>query len=84
MQKIPSTFNKNTATIINRKTNGKQNMHKISIGDIELTSNVILAPMAGITDYPFRKIVRRFGNFLMYSEMIASYAAIRNAKKLII
>lgn len=56
-------------------------MQKISIGNILLNSNVILAPMAGITDYPFRKIVRRFGNFLMYSEMIASYAAIRDAYK---
>ncbi len=53
----------------------------ISIGNINLSSNVLLAPMAGITDYPFRKIVRRFGNFLMYSEMIASYAAIRDAHK---
>ena len=56
-------------------------MEKISIGNITLNSNVILAPMAGITDYPFRKIVRRFGDFLMYSEMIASYAAIRDTYK---
>lgn len=56
-------------------------MKKICIGNIILNSNVILAPMAGITDYPFRRIVRKFGNFLMYSEMIASYAAIRDARK---
>ncbi|MBR1944269.1 MAG: tRNA dihydrouridine synthase DusB [Alphaproteobacteria bacterium] len=56
-------------------------MKQICIGNITLNSSVILAPMAGVTDYPFRQIVRRFGNFLMYSEMIASYAAIRDVHK---
>ena len=56
-------------------------MHSIKLGNIELKSNVILAPMAGVTDMPFRNIVRKFGNFLMYSEMIASQAVIRNVKR---
>lgn len=42
---------------------------------------VLLAPMAGLTDLPFRTIVRKFGNFLMYSEMVASQAAIRQVIK---
>lgn len=53
----------------------------IKIGNIELCSNVFLAPMAGITDLPFRKMVRNFGQFLMYSEMVASQAVIRNVAR---
>ena len=56
-------------------------MNKIKLGQNTLESNVILAPMAGVTDLPFRKIVREFGNFLMFSEMIASQAVIRHVKK---
>lgn len=53
----------------------------IKIGSIELKSNVLLAPMAGVTDLPFRKTVRKFGQFLMYSEMVASQAVIRNVTR---
>ncbi len=42
------------------------------IGEVELSSQIVLAPMAGITDLPFRRQVRRFGPQLMFSEMIAS------------
>jgi tRNA-dihydrouridine synthase B len=48
---------------------------------MKLRSRVFLAPMAGVTDLPFRKIVRKFGNFMMYSEMVASHAVIRDAKR---
>ncbi len=44
----------------------------LSVGDILLTPPVILAPMAGITDLPFRQIVARFGAGLVVSEMVAS------------
>lgn len=57
------------------------NMLKLKLGKTELQSRVILAPMAGVTDLPFRKIVREFGNFLMFSEMIASEAMIRHVKR---
>ena len=53
-------------------------MRTLRLGTTKLRSRVILAPMAGITDLPFRKIVREFGDFLMYSEMVASQAVIRN------
>lgn len=56
-------------------------MKKLFLGNTELKSNVILAPMAGVTDLPFRKVVREFGDFLMYSEMVASQAVIRNVKR---
>ncbi|MDI2113758.1 tRNA dihydrouridine synthase DusB [Commensalibacter nepenthis] len=41
---------------------------------------IILAPMAGVTDYPFRKLVKEFGAGLVVSEMIASWAMIRENK----
>ncbi len=41
-------------------------------------NNVILAPMAGVGDYPFRKIVRNFGGEILFGEMISSEALIRN------
>ncbi|MDO4975396.1 MAG: tRNA dihydrouridine synthase DusB [Alphaproteobacteria bacterium] len=56
-------------------------MKDLILGNTELQSRVILAPMAGVTDLPFRKIVREIGNFLMYSEMVASQAVIRNVKR---
>lgn len=42
---------------------------------------VILAPMAGVTDQPFRRLVRSFGAGLVVSEMIASQAMIREVRK---
>jgi len=43
---------------------------------------IMLAPMAGVTDYPFRQLVRRYSQpSLVISEMIASQAMIRNIKK---
>ena len=42
------------------------------IADIALTSPVLLAPMAGITDLPFRRVVAGFGAGLVVSEMVAS------------
>lgn len=35
---------------------------KLKIGNIELENNLILAPMAGVTNLPFRKIVKKYGN----------------------
>jgi tRNA-dihydrouridine synthase B len=42
---------------------------------------VILAPMTGVTDLPFRKIVKRYGAGLTVSEMIASQAMIRETRQ---
>ena len=44
----------------------------LRIGPHELDSAVLLAPLAGITDLPFRRLVRRFGAGLVVSEMVAS------------
>jgi len=51
------------------------------VGNIALDSPVILAPMAGVTDMPFRRLVRRLGVGLVVSEMIASEAMIRANKQ---
>jgi tRNA-dihydrouridine synthase B len=53
----------------------------LQIGNIKLESNVILAPMSGVTDVPFRKLVKRYGAGLVISEMIASAAMIRNTRQ---
>ncbi|MCU0651773.1 MAG: tRNA dihydrouridine synthase DusB [Candidatus Omnitrophica bacterium] len=42
----------------------------LNIGSLKLSSNVILAPMAGITDLPFRMLNRQFGCELAFVEMI--------------
>ena len=44
----------------------------IQVASVSLAGNVFLAPMAGITDLPFRRLVSRFGAGLVVSEMVAS------------
>lgn len=43
----------------------------IKIGNVELQSNVLLAPMAGVSDIGFRFLARRYGAGLTYTEMIS-------------
>ena len=52
-------------------------LRPILLGSLALPSPVILAPMSGVTDLPFRRQVRRFGQALLVSEMIASWAMVR-------
>src|SRR5580658_5921174 len=53
----------------------------INLGSVQLDSQVILAPMSGVSDLPFRRIVKRGGAALVVSEMIASQAAIRETRQ---
>jgi tRNA-dihydrouridine synthase B len=53
----------------------------ICLGSITLEDPVILAPMSGVTDLPFRRIVKQEGASLVVSEMIASQAAIRETRQ---
>ncbi len=53
----------------------------IDIGPVRIDCPVILAPMTGVTDLPFRRLVRRFGSGLNVTEMIASPAAIRETRQ---
>lgn len=53
----------------------------LRIGKVELENRVILAPMSGVTDMPFRRLVKRRGAALVISEMIASQAMIRETRQ---
>src|SRR6195952_2904462 len=53
----------------------------INIGPVRIETPVILAPMTGVTDMPFRTIVRRYGSGLNVTEMIASAAMIRETRQ---
>jgi tRNA-dihydrouridine synthase B len=53
----------------------------IHIGPVAIAEPVLLAPMTGVTDLPFRKLVRRFGSGLNVTEMVASQAAIRETRQ---
>jgi len=53
----------------------------IDLGHVRLEDPVILAPMSGVTDLPFRRMVKRQGAALVVSEMIASEAAIRDTRQ---
>jgi tRNA-dihydrouridine synthase B len=53
----------------------------VSIGAVALENPVILAPMSGVSDLPFRRLVKRLGAALVVSEMIASEAMIRQTRQ---
>ncbi len=53
----------------------------IQIGPVRIDCPVVLAPMTGVSDLPFRRFVRRFGSGLNVTEMIASAAAIRETRQ---
>nr|WP_294169241.1 tRNA dihydrouridine synthase DusB [uncultured Sphingomonas sp.] len=53
----------------------------ITVGPVRIAAPVILAPMTGVTDLPFRRLVKRFGAGLTVSEMIASQAMIRETRQ---
>ena len=51
------------------------------IGDIEIKNNIVLAPMAGICNSAFRKIIKEMGCGLIYCEMVSDKALVYNSKK---
>ncbi len=53
----------------------------VTIGNVTLDNNIVLAPMSGVTDMPFRRLVKRFGVGLVVSEMIASKAMVYASRK---
>ncbi|TCD05211.1 tRNA dihydrouridine synthase DusB [Erythrobacteraceae bacterium CFH 75059] len=56
-------------------------LRPIRIGAVTIDVPVILAPMTGVTDMPFRRLVRRYGSGLNVTEMIASPAMIRETRQ---
>ncbi|CAN5840034.1 tRNA dihydrouridine synthase DusB [soil metagenome] len=53
----------------------------VDIGPVRIEDPVILAPLSGVTDMPFRQMVKRAGAGLVVSEMIASAAMVRENRK---
>jgi tRNA-dihydrouridine synthase B len=56
-------------------------LRPIQVGPVAIETPVILAPMTGVSDLPFRRLVRLFGSGLNVTEMIASEAAIRETRQ---
>jgi len=56
-------------------------LQPIHVGPVRIDCPVILAPMTGVSDLPFRRVVRRYGSGLNVTEMIASQAAIRETRQ---
>src|SRR5699024_4305682 len=56
-------------------------LKKLKIGNVELRNNILLAPMAGITDLPFRLICEKHGAGLTCTEMISSKGLYYNDSK---
>lgn len=59
------------------ETDTAPHLRPIQLGGVRLDTPVILAPMSGVTDLPFRRLVRELGAGLVVSEMIASWAMVR-------
>jgi len=57
-------------------------LHELKIGNVEVKNNIMLAPMAGITDLPFRVICKEHGVGLVCTEMASSKAIFYNDKKI--
>lgn len=66
------------APMVEAKSDGCEPM---KIAALDLSNNLILAPLAGISDLPFRTIVRRFGCGLCYSEMVSADGIVRGQRK---
>ena len=53
----------------------------MNIGNIKLKNGILLAPMAGVTDLPFRLICKQMGADMVYTEFVSSNGIIRESKK---
>ena len=53
----------------------------LKIGNIELDTPLLLAPMAGITDHPFRVICKEFGASIVYTEFVSANGIIRENQR---
>ena len=56
-------------------------LKKLKIGNVELENNIILAPMAGVTNLPFRMICKKFGPGMVCTEMTSAKAMFYNDQK---
>ncbi len=63
-----------------RRIASKMLLHRLQIGNVELENNIVLAPMAGVTDLPFRLLCKRQGVGLICMEMVSAKAIMYNNK----
>ena len=52
----------------------------MKIGNVEIKNNIVLAPMAGVTDLSFRLLCKEMGCGLLYTEMVSAKAILYNNK----
>ena len=52
----------------------------MKIGNVNIDNNVVLAPMAGVTDLPFRLLCKEMGCGMLYTEMVSAKAILYNNK----
>jgi nifR3 family TIM-barrel protein len=52
----------------------------MKIGNLSLNGNLVLAPISGITDYPFRQIAKEHGCSLVFTEMVSAEGLLRKGK----
>ncbi|MDK2808710.1 MAG: tRNA-dihydrouridine synthase, partial [Clostridiales bacterium] len=53
---------------------------KLKIGTVEIPGNIVLGPMAGVTDLPFRMLCKEQGVDLIYTEMVSAKGILYNNK----
>lgn len=57
------------------------NYQPLELGSVTIPNRVVLAPMSGVSDLPFRKLVARYGVGLVVSEMVASKEMLRESRQ---
>ncbi len=63
------------------QTQLRKRENQMKIGNINIKNNLFLGPMAGFTDYPFRRICKEYGVGLTYTEMVSAKALYYGDKK---
>ncbi len=58
-----------------------RSLQPVRVDDLTIETPVILAPMSGVSDLPFRRVVKRLGAGLVVSEMVASQELIRQTRQ---
>ncbi|MDN3507398.1 MAG: tRNA-dihydrouridine synthase, partial [Simkaniaceae bacterium] len=53
-------------------------IHPLILGNVTLPNNILYAPLAGCSDFPFRKMTSRYNPGIVYCEMVKMDALVRN------
>ncbi|MEL0144436.1 MAG: tRNA dihydrouridine synthase DusB [Alphaproteobacteria bacterium] len=60
---------------------GAHKSEPLTVGSVTMANRVVLAPMSGVSDLPFRRLVARYGVGLVVSEMVASREMLRESRQ---